>query len=67
MGQQVVQFMARFNGNDVSSDRPAEQGQVTDDIEDLMADQFVVTAGNRQTRRLIIDDDVFDGPPFAEA
>ena len=67
MGQQVVQFMARFDGDDVPSDRTAEQGQVADDIEDLMTDQFVVTAGNGQARRLIVDDDVLDGTPFAEA
>ena len=59
MGQQVVQFMARFDGDDVPSDRTAEQGQVADDI--LMTDQFVVTAGNGRARRLIVDDDVFDG------
>ena len=59
--------MARFDGDDVPPDGTAEQGQVADDIEDLMTDQFVVTAGNGQARRLIVDDDVFDGAPFAEA
>lgn len=66
--QFAVGGVAGFNGDQVSMDRPAEQCEVTDDVEDFVANEFVgITKGFVGENGIFADDDsIFEATAFDE-